>query len=247
MENVKKLADAIKNSDNIVFFGGAGVSTESGLLDYRSEDGIYKSVKTYGCPPEEILSHNFFFNHTETFYKFYREFFMGNVEPNDAHKALARLEKAGKLRAVITQNIDNLHQKAGSVKVLELHGTTEKYYCISCGEDHTKEHLRACDGVPKCSKCGGILKPKVVLYGEMLNDRVTQEAIDAIEKAEVLIIGGTSLAVYPAAGFVNVFGGKTLVLINKGETSVDNRAHIVIRDSIGKVLKAAVDEALKGK
>lgn len=233
---IQRLADIIEKSEKIVFFGGAGVSTESGLCDYRSENGIYRSVSKYGYPPEEILSHDFFFEKTQAFYEFFRDFFMGESEPNAAHIALAKLEKMGKLTAVITQNIDNLHQKAGSNTVLELHGTTEKYTCPKCRAKYTKKFLSKTEGVPLCEKCGAAIKPDVVLYGEMLDDDTVSKAIGAISNADTLIIGGTSLAVYPAAGFLRYFGGKNLVVINKGTTSMDSRADLLIRESIGAVL-----------
>ena len=238
MDNIKlqRLADIIARSERIVFFGGAGVSTESGLRDYRSEDGIYTAISQYGYPPEEILSHDFFFDKTKAFYEFYRDFFMGDPNPNGAHIALAQLEKMGKLTAVITQNIDNLHQKAGSKTVLELHGTTEKYTCPKCRAKYTKEYLAKTEGVPRCEKCGAAIKPDVVLYGEMLDDDTVSKALEAISNADTLIIGGTSLAVYPAAGFIRYFKGKNLIVINKGDTSMDSRADLLIRDSIGQAL-----------
>ena len=233
---IQRLVDILRGSERIVFFGGAGVSTESGLRDYRSEDGIYTSISKYGYPPEEILSHDFFFNKTDAFDEFYRDFFMGKPQPNAAHIALARLEKMGKLTAVITQNIDNLHQKAGSENVMELHGTTEKYTCPVCRAKYTKDYLEKTQGVPLCEKCNAAIKPDVVLYGEMLDDDTVSAAIGAISDADTLIIGGTSLAVYPAAGFIRYFKGKNLIVINKGATAMDNRADLLFRDSIGQVL-----------
>jgi len=242
MDKIKleRLADILRNSERVVFFGGAGVSTESGLRDYRSEDGIYNSISKYGYPPEEILSHEFFFDKTAAFYEFYRDFFMGKPQPNDAHIALARLEEIGKLTAVITQNIDNLHQLAGSKTVLELHGTTQKYTCPRCGKKYTREYLEKTQGIPHCEKCNTPIKPDVVLYGEMLDDNTVSAAIGAIADADTLIIGGTSLAVYPAAGFIRYFKGKNLIVINKGATSMDDRADLLFRDSIGQVLGQAV-------
>ncbi len=237
---LERLADILRKSEKIVFFGGAGVSTESGLRDYRSEDGIYNSISKYGYPPEEILSHDFFFEKTAEFYEFYRDFFVGKPKPNGAHLALAKLEEMGKLTAVITQNIDNLHQLAGSKNVLELHGTTEKYTCPGCGKKYTKEYLEKTQGIPCCEKCTAPIKPDVVLYGEMLNDNTISKAIGAIANADTLIIGGTSLAVYPAAGFISYFKGKNLIVINKGATVVDSRADLLFRDSIGQVLSQAV-------
>ena len=244
-DSIPTFADIVRAGSNIVFFGGAGVSTESGLKDYRSEDGIYTAVTQYGAPPEEILSHDYFYEHTENFYRFYRDFFMGSPAPNAAHIALAKLEEMGKLKAVITQNIDDLHQQAGSKNVLELHGTTRRYTCPVCGEKYTKDSLYATEGVPLCTKCGHAIKPDVVLYGEMLDDSTVSLAIDAISRADVLIIGGTSLAVYPAAGFLRYFRGRHLILINKGETSMDSRADLIFRDSIGMVLSRLVQDLEK--
>ena len=245
MDNIRVFADIVRASSNIVFFGGAGVSTESGLKDYRSEDGIYTSVTKYGANPEEILSHDYFFAQTENFYRFYRDFFMGEVQPNAAHFALAKLEQMGKLKAIITQNIDDLHQKAGSQKVYELHGTTRKYTCPVCGEKYTKAYLESTDGVPKCQKCNNAIKPDVVLYGEMLDDSTVSLSLEAISRASTLIIGGTSLAVYPAAGFLRYFNGKNLIVINKGATNMDAKADLVFRDSIGEVLSALMQELEK--
>ena len=204
-DSIRAFANIVRASSDIVFFGGAGVSTESGLKDYRSPDGIYTAVTEYGASPEEILSHDYFYARTEDFYRFYRDFFMGSPQPNAAHYALAELEKMGKLKAVITQNIDNLHQIAGSERVFELHGTTEKYTCPVCGEPYTKQYLRDTTGVPMCKKCPSPIKPDVVLYGEQLDDSTVSMALDAIARADTLIIGGTSLAVYPAAGFLRYF------------------------------------------
>ena len=241
---IEKIAEMIKECNSIVFFGGAGVSTESGVKDYRSQDGLYNTVKEYGVPPEEILSHDFFFQDTETFYDFYRKYFIIEVEPNNAHKALAKLENMGKLKAVITQNIDGLHQRAGSKNVIELHGTAGKFTCASCGKkgDTGKVLSEIKDkNVPRC-ECGGIMKPKVVLYGENLYDGVAESAIHYIENADMLIVGGTSLAVYPAASFVRYFRGKYIVMINKSETKYDNNADLVIRENIGEVFKQVMDK-----
>ncbi|MBP3360854.1 MAG: NAD-dependent protein deacylase [Clostridia bacterium] len=234
-----KFADMINECNNIVFFGGAGVSTESGVKDYRSKDGLYNTVKDYGIPPEEILSRSFFFRHPDVFYDFYKKYFIVKVEPNDAHKALAELERMGKLKAVITQNIDGLHRTAGSKNVIELHGTTSKYYCHECKrdlEDIKSIEQQIINGeIPKCPYCKGIAKPRVVLYEEPLYEGVAESAVGSILIADMLIVGGTSLAVQPAASFVSYFKGKYTVMINKSETSFDSRADLVIRDSIGKV------------
>ena len=239
-ENIFKLKAMIEASDNIVFFGGAGVSTESGIPDFRSETGIYNTVHKYGCSPEQILSHTFFMRKPEIFYDFYKSTMVyREAEPNEAHKALAKLEKIGKLKAVVTQNIDGLHQKAGSEKVYELHGTIMKNYCMKCGKAYTAEFIKESNGIPKC-ECSGIIKPDVVLYEEGLDDTTISKSVRAIAEADVLIIGGTSLNVYPAAGFINYYHGNKLVLINKSETPYDHEANLLIHDSIGKVLKACV-------
>ena len=240
----EKLTEMIRECNNIVFFGGAGVSTESGVKDYRSKDGLYNTVKEYGVPPEEILSHDFFFRNTETFYDFYRKYFIIEAKPNSAHKGLAKLEGMGKLKAIITQNIDGLHQRAGSRNVIELHGTAEEFYCSSCGKkgDTNKVLSEIKDkNVPKC-QCGGIMKPKVVLYGESLYDGVAESAVHYIENADMLIVGGTSLAVYPAASFVRYFRGKYIVMINKSETEYDTNAHLVIRENIGEIFKKVMEQ-----
>ncbi len=242
---IEKFADEIRECNSIVFFGGAGVSTESGVKDYRSADGLYNTVKEYGVPPEEILSHEFFFQNPETFYDFYRKYFIIEVEPNDAHKALAKLEDSGKIKAVITQNIDGLHQRAGSKNVIELHGTAEKFTCASCGKNgDTDKVLREIKSgnIPKCEYCNGIMKPKVVLYGENLYDGVAESAVHYIENADMLIVGGTSLAVYPAASFVRYFRGKYIVMINKSETEYDRNADLVIRENIGEVFKKVIEK-----
>lgn len=224
----------VQQSDNIVFFGGAGVSTESGIPDFRSTDGLY--FQKYDNPPETILSHHFFLERTEDFYKFYREKMLYlDALPNRAHKKLAVLEQAGKLRAVITQNIDNLHQQAGSENVLELHGSVYRNYCMKCGKFHPVEEIVRSKGVPYCS-CGGIVKPDVVLYEEPLNQSVIQRSIEAIHDADMLIIGGTSLAVYPAASFIDFYRGEKLVLINKSPTPRDVSANLLIQGSIGDIL-----------
>ena len=242
-ENITKFAEIVKNSHKIVFFGGAGVSTESGLKDYRSKDGIYNTYSKYGISPEEILSIDFFNEDPQTFYQFYREFFLHNVQPNKAHKAIAKLEQSGKKVTVVTQNVDNLHQLAGSKNVVELHGTAEKYYCASCGKNHSKEYIAdKSNPVPKCIACGGIVRPVVTLYGEMLDEFATQKAVQSIWDADLLIIGGTSLTVYPAASYINYFNGPHLVVINKEQTISDSRADLVFHDSIGQVLDAVCKE-----
>ena len=243
--NIEKFASMINECNNIVFFGGAGVSTESGVKDYRSKDGLYNTVKDYGVPPETILSIDFFEEHPDIFYDFYRKYFTMEVKPNKAHKALAELEEMGKLKSVITQNIDGLHQKAGSSNVNELHGTTKKFYCHSCNKslelDEVMAEIKA-GQVPKCKYCGGLAKPKVVLYGEMLYDGVAESAIDYISNADMLIVGGTSLAVHPAASFVRYFRGKYIVIINKTATDFDNKADSVFRESIGSVFERVMNK-----
>ncbi len=238
MKKIEKLSALINNSDKTVFFGGAGVSTESGVKDYRSEDGLYNTVREYGVSPETILSHSFFVSKPDIFYDFYYKYFLEiNVEPNKAHIALAEMEKKDRLSSVITQNIDGLHQKAGSKNVLELHGTTAVHYCMECGKPYPLDKLKALKGkVPYCEKCGGLVRPEVVLYEEPLNENVVEKAISEISTAELLIIGGTSLAVYPAAMYIRYFRGSHIVLINKGETDFDANADLVFRDSIGQVL-----------
>ena len=244
MENSKinKFADLIRQSDNIVFFGGAGVSTESGMKDYRSEDGLYNIVKKYKVSPETILSHSFFEKHPDVFYDFYYNYFLNTTaEPNRAHIALAELEKAGKLKAVVTQNIDGLHQRAGSKNVIELHGTTLKHYCTVCKAVMPNEQVKLlCGQIPKCEKCHGIVRPDVVLYEEPLNESVVEVATYAISSADMLIIGGTSLAVYPAANFIRYFNGDNIVLINRDETQYDSMATLVFRESIGEVLESVL-------
>ena len=229
-------------SRRIVFLGGAGVSTESGIPDFRSEDGIYKAKKAYGVPPEVLLSHDFFFQYPETFYDYYRKNLLyPDAKPNRAHLALARLEQEGKLSAVITQNIDDLHQRAGSKQVLELHGSVYRNHCMRCGKSFSMEEILRTEGVP-CCPCGGTIKPDVVLYGEGLDERVLTESVEQIARADMLVIGGTSLAVYPAAGLVDYFGGKRLVVINLSETQRETGATLTISASIGEVLGAAVGE-----
>ena len=233
------LQEIIDNSNNIVFFGGAGVSTESGIPDFRSVDGLYN--QKYDYPPEEILSHTFFEKHTEYFYNFYRDKMLClDAVPNAAHLKLAELEKAGKLSAVVTQNIDGLHQKAGSKNVYELHGTTLKNYCTRCGKFFSAEYIRDSEGVPHCDKCGAVIKPDVVLYEESLDSNTVNGAVSAISSADCLIVAGTSLVVYPAAGFIRYFKGNHFVLINKTPTQADSLADFVIHDSVGKVLSKII-------
>lgn len=235
MQEVQELQRIIDTYDNIVFFGGAGVSTESGIPDFRSTDGLYN--QEYDYPPETILSHTFFVRNPEEFYRFYRaKMLCLDAEPNAAHKKLAELEAAGKLKAVVTQNIDGLHQKAGSKKVLELHGSVHRNFCTKCHAFYDAEYMLHTTGVARCSRCGGIIKPDVVLYEECLDDAVISESIDAITRAQVMIVGGTSLVVYPAAGLLQYFRGEKLIVINKGATSADRNADLVIQQPIGEVL-----------
>ena len=239
-EKWQQLKDWIQSSGNIVFFGGAGVSTESGIPDFRSVDGLYNQQSKY--PPETIISHSFYVRNPEEFYRFYKDrMLFTHAKPNAAHQALARLEEQGKLRAVITQNIDGLHQMAGSKEVLELHGSVHRNYCTRCGEFYGLDHVINSEGVPRCS-CGGTVKQDVVLYEEGLDNRILQKSVDYIRNADMLIIGGTSLVVYPAAGLIDYYRGNRLVLINKGATSRDSQADLVISDSIGEVLGAVVLE-----
>ena len=242
---VAELTKMIDKSDNIVFFCGAGVSTESGVKDYRSKDGLYNTIKEYGVSPEKILSRSFFKENPEIFYDFFRKYFIIEAEPNHAHKAMAKLEKMGKVRAVITQNIDNLHQKAGSANVVELHGNTREFYCDVCGrEDNTEDVMnKIMSGiVPKCAHCGGVVRPRVVMYEEMLHKDVPEKAIWHIDNADMLIVGGTSLVVNPAASFVRYFRGKYFVIINKTETPYDCNANLIIRDNIGVVFEKVMKE-----
>jgi len=242
-EKILKLQNIIKSSDNIVFFGGAGVSTESNIPDFRSNNGLYRqSSWNMHYSPEEMLSSTFFYNHTEEFYDFYRnKMIYKDAKPNDAHLILAKLEQMGKLKAVITQNIDGLHQAAGSKEVLELHGSVHRNNCLKCGKFFDLEYILNSKGVPKCDECGGIVKPDVVLYEEALNMDIMRKAIAYIENAEVLIVAGTSLTVYPAAGLIRYYSGKNLVLINKSPTPYDNLANLVINEKIGETLKACFE------
>jgi len=238
--NISKLKEIVQNSDNIVFFGGAGVSTESGIPDFRSADGLYSGKYKY--PPETILSYSFFMENTGEFYRFYKEKMLyPDAKPNDAHIALAKLEEQGKLKAVITQNVDGLHTQAGSINVIELHGSALRNICMSCKEIYPLDTIINSQGVPLCA-CSGIIKPDVVLYEEGLNPSVMSSATRAIHDCDVLIVGGTSLNVYPAAGMVNYYRGNKLILINKTETSFDKYADLLIRESIGKALREATGE-----
>lgn len=236
-----RVKEVLDRSKRVVFFGGAGVSTESNIPDFRSEAGLYQAMNEYGYSPERMLSRSFFMGNTEKFFDYYKKnLIYTEAQPNKAHIALAELEKEGKLTAVVTQNIDGLHQKAGSSNVYELHGSVLRNNCMDCGEFHDLEYImddgNCVKGIPKCKKCGGIVKPDVVLYEEPLDDAVITGAVNAISEADTLIVGGTSLVVYPAAGLINYFRGKDIILINKSQTSYDNRASLVINDSIGKVL-----------
>ena len=235
MTSQKQLQQWIADSDNIVFFGGAGVSTESGIPDFRSVDGLYN--QKYDEPPETILSHTYFTRRTEDFYRFYRDKMLcPGAQPNAAHLKLAELERAGRLKAVVTQNIDGLHQMAGSKTVYELHGSVHRNYCTKCRTFYGVDFIAGGTGVPRCPVCGGLVKPDVVLYEEGLDQDTVEGAVNAIARAEVLIVGGTSLVVYPAAGLINYYRGNKLVLINRDPTPYDGQADLVIHDSIGKVL-----------
>ena len=235
MTRIEELQKIIDESQNIVFFGGAGVSTESGIPDFRSQDGLYN--QKYKYPPERIVSHSFFRAKTEEFYEFYKDkMIFPEAKPNAAHLKLAELEKAGKLSAVITQNIDGLHQMAGSKNVLELHGSIHRNYCQGCGKFYAVDYIMNSEGIPKCEDCGGLIKPDVVLYEEGLDARVTDAAVRAIASADTLIIGGTSLIVYPAASYINYFRGRNLVVINKSDTARSVNATLMINDPIGEVL-----------
>lgn len=239
MSRINQLKEIIANSNNIVFFGGAGTSTESGIPDFRSENGIYKAIENYGYPPETILSHSYFMENTADFYKYYKENMIHiSAKPNDAHLAIGELEKEGKIKAVITQNIDGLHQKAGSRNVLELHGSIMRNSCIDCGKSYDIDFIISAKEIPICDSCGGIVKPDVVLYQEPLDNNTMKKATEYIANSDVLIIGGTSLVVYPAAGLIDYFNGKNLILINKSETVYDGYANLVINEPIGEVFKS---------
>lgn len=233
MDKKQLFKQIVEQSNNIVFFGGAGVSTESNIPDFRSVDGLYN--QKYKYPPETILSHTFFVHRTEDFFDFYRDKMLAPwAKPNVTHLTLAKLEQQGKLKAIVTQNIDGLHEMAGSKNIFNLHGTVYRNYCMKCGKFYPVEHIQNSTGIPRCS-CGGIVKPDVVLYEEGLDDDVIEGAINAIAKADVLIVGGTSLTVYPAAGLINYFKGKHLVLINKQLTTFDEKATLVLHESLGEV------------
>lgn len=234
MDKIKTLNDMIAESRKIVFFGGAGVSTESGIPDFRSADGIY--MMNYKYPPEEIISHSFFTAHPKEFFEFYKKYFYyPDAKPNITHIKLAELEKAGKLTAVVTQNIDGLHTEAGSRTVYELHGSVLRNYCMKCGKSYDISAIIEAGGIPRCS-CGGTIKPDVVLYEESLDDETVEGAVRAIQEADMLIVAGTSLRVYPAAGFIRYFRGKNLVLINRDSTELDGMFGLVINDSLGNVM-----------
>jgi len=239
-DKVLALRKILTESDNIVFFGGAGVSTESGIPDFRSVDGLYNMKYKY--PPETIISHSFFVHDTKEFYRFYKDkMLIEGAEPNAAHLALAKLEQMGKLRAVVTQNIDGLHQAAGSKTVYELHGSVMRNYCMKCGAFYDMAYIKHAQDVPRCEKCGGLVKPDVVLYEEGLDQQVISGAVSAISQADTLIIGGTSLVVYPAAGLIDYFHGTNLVVINRDPTPRDAHADLLIQGKIGEVLGAAVE------
>lgn len=240
MNKIEKLQEIIDASDNIVFFGGAGVSTESGIPDFRSESGIFKSLEKYGDTPERLVSHSYYLEHTDKFFSYYKDcLIFPEAEPNPAHYTLARLEKEGKLKAIITQNIDGLHQKAGSKNVLELHGIVYRNYCEICKKKYDLNFILESEGIPHCT-CGGIIKPDVVLYEEALDMNILNKSAQYIMSADTLIVGGTSLVVYPAAGLINYFKGKNLVLINKSKTDYDLLASLVINEAIGETLNKII-------
>ncbi|WP_428817506.1 NAD-dependent protein deacylase [Clostridium butyricum] len=238
---IEKLTLILKESNNIVFFGGAGVSTESNIPDFRSSNGLWNEKLRINFTPEQLVSHTFFMKYPEEFFRFYKDkLIYPDAKPNAAHIALAKLEEMGKLKAVVTQNIDGLHQAAGSKNVFELHGSVLRNYCMDCNAFYDGKFILASEGIPTCPKCGGKVKPDVVLYEEGLDEATIQGSIAAISQADTLIIGGTSLIVYPAAGLINYFKGKNLILINKSTTSADSKADLVIHEAIGKVLDEAV-------
>jgi len=245
MTNVEKLAEILSHSTNVVFFGGAGMSTESGIPDFRSASGIYNQKLHKTFSPEEMASYDFFVSHTEDFFEFYRSRFVYlDAKPNAGHIALAELEQMGILSAVVTQNIDGLHQLAGSRVVYELHGSIRRSFCVRCGAKYGIDFIMANKPIPRCEKCGGIVKPDVVLYGENLNQETIANSIRAISEADTLIVGGTSLVVWPAAGLIDYFRGRHLVLINKSETRADADAELVIRENIGETLAKAVEKVI---
>lgn len=234
MDVMERFLQMTQQSDNIVFFGGAGVSTESGIPDFRSVDGLYH--QNYDYPPETILSHSFYMSHTKEFYDFYRDKMLClGARPNVTHEKLAELERAGKLKAIVTQNIDGLHQAAGSKNVLELHGSIHRNYCKKCGKCFSAEYIRDTNDIPFCDSCGGVIKPDVVLYEEGLNQKTLEDAVYYISHADMLIVGGTSLAVYPAAGLIDYYRGEKLVLINKSAMSMDSRADLLLQAGLGEV------------
>ena len=234
MNDIEKLQRIIDNSESIVFFGGAGVSTESGIKDFRSVDGLYNEKWDY--PPEVMLSHTFFINHTKEFYKFYKEKLDTlNIEPNITHKYLVKLEKCGKLKSIVTQNIDGLHEKAGSKNVILLHGTIYKNHCMKCGKEFDAKYVFSSNDIPTC-KCGGIIKPDVVLYEEALDEKITKKAIESISSCDTLIIAGTSLVVYPAAYYIQYFKGKNMIILNKDKTEYDYMADLVINKPLGEII-----------
>ena len=235
MDKIEKLQELIDRHERLVFFGGAGFSTESGIPDCRSVDGLYH--QKYEVPPETILSHTYFMRHLEEFFRFYRDkMLVLDAEPNSAHRKLAELERAGKLKAVVTQNIDGLHQAAGSRIVYELHGSIHRNHCMKCGAFYSAQEILATEGVPRCPVCQGIIKPDVVLYEEPLDQNVMEQAVQAIEEADLMLVGGTSLAVYPAAGLLRYFHGDALVVLNRSATPVDSNADLLIEEPIGQVL-----------
>ncbi|MFL0267472.1 NAD-dependent protein deacylase [Candidatus Clostridium radicumherbarum] len=239
--SIDKLISILRESTNIVFFGGAGVSTESKIPDFRSSNGLFNENLNITFTPEQLVSHSFYIKYPEEFFKFYKsKLIYPDAKPNNGHNALAKLEQMGKLKAIITQNIDGLHQMAGSKNVFELHGSVHRNHCIKCHAFYDTKFILESEGVPFCNKCGGPVKPDVVLYEESLDNNIIRGAIDAISQADTLIIGGTSLVVYPAAGLIDYFKGKNLILINKSSTSADSKATLVINDFIGKVLSEAV-------
>ena len=243
MDKIAKLIEIIRKSNNIVFFGGAGISTASGIPDFRSSNGLYSQKLNRNFSPEQAVSHTFFVRYPEEFFDFYKKnLIYPGARPNACHTALAKLEEMGKLKAVVTQNIDGLHQAAGSKKVFELHGSVHRNYCTGCHKFYDADYILASEGIPVCRACGKIVKPDVVLYEEGLDDKVLSGAVKVISEAEVLIIGGTSLVVYPAAGLINYFEGDSLVLINKSETSADARADLVINADIAGVMERVIYE-----
>ena len=242
-EKLKQMKKWIEESNYIVFFGGAGVSTESGIPDFRSEGGIFQAINEYGVRPEVILSHTFFMRNPEVFFQYYKKTLLyPDAKPNDCHRALAKLEEEGKLKAVITQNIDDLHQRGGSKTVLELHGTLYRNYCMKCGKQFDLDYVTAEDGITRCDACGGIVRPDVVLYEEGLDQDTLHQSVEHISKADLLIVGGTSLNVYPAAGLLNYYRGNKLVLVNKSATPYDNKAGLLIAENIGEIFRKVILE-----